>query len=294
LGAKLAQDGYWEDQKDGIVMNTLVDDVTAILAYSGINDAAAEAARIVQAAQISSPSDYAGTARSMAERRAAGAPLAYVIGREYFMGVELIVDEGALVPREETELLGNEALGALRSLDATQSKVIDMCCGSGNLACAIAQHLPNVRVWASDLTDGCIAVTRRNVAHVGVSDRVTVAQGDLFAGLAGFGLERSVDVIVCNPPYISQGKLATDRAVLLEHEPREAFDGGPYGLSIQQRVVKDALPFLRPGGILLFEIGLGQERQVKMLFDRAKAYEDVRLVSNAAGEVRVVSGRKYS
>jgi len=273
-------------------MNTLLDDLTAILMRSGNNDAAAEAARIVDAARVSTSSDHAGAARAMAERRAAGAPLAYVTGREYFMGVELLVDEGALVPRAETELLGNEALGALRSLDVSQSKVIDMCCGSGNLACAIAHHLPTVRVWASDLTDGCIAVTRRNVAHVGVSDRVTVAQGDLFAGLAGFGLEGSVDVIVCNPPYISQGKLATDRAVLLEHEPREAFDGGPYGLSIQQRVVKDALPFLRPGGILLFEIGLGQERQVKMLFDRAKAYEDVRLVSNTAGEVRVVSGRK--
>jgi release factor glutamine methyltransferase len=273
-------------------MSTLLTDVTVILERSGISDAAAEADRIVKAAQISSPSDHAGVARAMAERRAAGAPLAYVTGREYFMGVELLVDEGALVPREETELLGNEAIDALRSLDSVEPKVIDMCCGSGNLACAIARHLPTVRVWASDLTDGCIAVTRRNVSHVGVSDRVTVAQGDLFAGLAGFGLEGSVDVIVCNPPYISQGKLATDRAVLLEHEPREAFDGGPYGLSIQQRVVKDALPFLRPGGILLFEIGLGQERQVKMLFDRAKAYEDVRLVSNAAGEVRVVSGRK--
>ncbi|MFZ5523331.1 MAG: N5-glutamine methyltransferase family protein [Pseudomonadota bacterium] len=273
-------------------MSTLLGDLTEILDRSGIAGASAEAARIVQAAQASTPSDHEVVARAMAERRAAGALLAYVIGREFFMGVELIVDEGALVPREETELLGNVAIDALRSLDATQPKVIDMCCGSGNLACAIAHHLPTVRVWASDLTDGCIAVTRRNVSHVGVSDRVTVAQGDLFAGLAGLGLEDTVDVIVCNPPYISQGKLATDRAVLLEHEPREAFDGGPYGLSIQQRVVKDALPFLRPGGILLFEIGLGQDRQVKMLFDRTKAYENTRLVPNTAGEVRVVSGRK--
>jgi release factor glutamine methyltransferase len=140
--------------------------------------------------------------------------------------------------------------------------------------------------------DGCVAVTRRNVEHVGVSDRVAVAQGDLFAGLAGFGLESSIDSVVCNPPYISQGKLATDRAELLEHEPREAFDGGPFGISVQQRVVKDSIAFLRPGGALLFEIGLGQERQVRMLFERARAYEDIQYVANAAGEVRVVSGRK--
>jgi len=272
-------------------MNTLLDEIIATLERGGIASAGTEAARIVQAAQTSTPADHAGTARAMAKRRAAGAPLAYVVGHEMFMGVDLLAAEGALAPREETELLGNTALDAIRSCTAAP-RVIDMCCGSGNLACAIAHHVPAARVWASDLTDGCISVARRNVEHVGVSDRVVVTQGDLFAGLAGFGLEDSVDVIVCNPPYISQGKLATDRAELLEHEPREAFDGGPYGLSIQQRVVKEALPFLRPGGILLFEIGLGQERQVKMLFDRSKDYDDIRLVANVSGEVRVVSGRK--
>ena len=273
-------------------MNILLDGIITILQRGGIADATAEATRIVQTAQTSTPDDHARAARAMAERRAAGAPLAYVIGYAMFMGVELIVAEGALAPREETELLGNTALAAIRSCSYAAPSVIDMCCGSGNLACAIAHHLPDVRVWASDLTDGCIAVARRNVEHVGVSDHVVVVQGDLFGGLAGLGLEGSVDVVVCNPPYISQGKLATDRAELLEHEPREAFDGGPYGLSIQQRVVKEALPFLRPGGILLFEIGLGQDRQVKVLFDRAKAYEDIRLVPNDKGEVRVVSGRK--
>jgi len=275
-----------------MTMTTLLDEVAAILGRSGIANVAVEADRIVRAAKASASADHGEAARAMAARRATGAPLAYVIGQEIFMGVELIAAEGALVPREETEPLGNAALDALRSSGSAAPRVIDMCCGSGNLACAIAHHLPGVRVWASDLTDGCIAVTRRNVEHVGVSDRVVVAQGDLFAGLAGFGLEGSIDVIVCSPPFISQSKLAGDSAALLKYEPREAFDGGPYGLSIQQRVVKEALPFLRPGGMLLFETGLGQERQAKMLFDRVKAYENIRLVANAAGEVRVVSGRK--
>lgn len=273
-------------------MTILLDEITTILDRGGIAGAATEAKRIVDAAQASTQTDQQGAARAMAERRVAGAPLAYVIGHEKFMGVDLLVGEGALAPREETELLGYTTLEAIRSSGSAAPKVVDMCCGSGNLACAIAHHFPTVRLWASDLTDGCINVTRRNVEHVGVSERVVVAQGDLFAGLAGLGLEGMIDVVVCNPPYISQGKLATDRAELLEHEPREAFDGGPYGLSIQQRVVKEALPFLRPGGTLLFEIGLGQERQVKMLFDRVKEYEDIRMVANGAGQVRVVSGRK--
>lgn len=275
-------------------MTALHDEVAAILKRGGIANALAEADRIVQAAKSSKPTDHESAARAMAERRATGVPLAYVVGHQTFMGVELIAAEGALAPREETELLGNAALDALRSSGRAAPRLIDMCCGSGNLACAIAYHLPGVRVWASDVTDGCIAVARRNVEHVGVADRVVVAQGDLFAGLAGFGLEGSIDAIVCNPPYISQGKLATDRAALLEHEPREAFDGGPYGLSIQQRVIKEALPFLRPGGMLLFEIGLGQDRQVRSLFDRAKAYMDIRLATNPAGEVRVMCGRKLA
>lgn len=204
------------------------------------------------------------------------------------MEVDLLVERGVLVPRDETELLGNAALEILPDY----AYVIDMCCGSGNLACALAVHRPRARVWASDLTDACVALARRNAAHVGVANRVRVVQGDLFAGLKG--LEGTIDAVVCNPPYISQAKLAGERQSLLENEPREAFDGGPYGLSIHQRVVKEALPFLKPGGHLLFEIGLGQERQVKLLLERTRAYEEIRTVSNAAGEVRVVAARKIN
>ena len=273
-------------------MTNLLDEVIAILVQGGIVDATTEAARIVRAAQGASPGDHADTARAMAMRRVSGVPIAYVTGREVFMGIELIATEGVLFPREETELLGKVALDVLATCDSAEPRVIDMCCGSGNLACAIAHYLPNVRVWASDLTDNCVTLTRSNVEHVRVSDRVVVAQGDLFAGLTGMGLEGSIDAVVCGPPFISQNKLATESAELLKYEPREAFDGGPYGISIQQRVVKEALPFLRPGGMLLFEIGVGQERQVKMLFERMKAYDDIKLIANAAGEVRVVSGRK--
>ena len=205
-----------------------------------------------------------------------------------FMEVELLVERGVLVPREETELLGATALNLL----SENARIIDMCCGSGNLACALASRAPDSRIWASDLTEACVNLARRNAAHTGVADRVTVVQGDLFSALKG--LEGTIDLVVCNPPYISQAKLAGERAALLENEPREAFDGGPYGLSIHQRVVKEALPFLKPGGSLLFEIGLGQERQVKMLFERTRAYEDIRMVANAAGEVRVVAGRKLN
>ncbi|MBE2248986.1 MAG: peptide chain release factor N(5)-glutamine methyltransferase [Myxococcus sp.] len=215
----------------------------------------------------------------------------YQRGTFPFMGLELLVAPGALVPRPETELLAREAIALVAGAGPAPT-VVDVCCGSGNLACAIAHHVPGARVFASDLTDGCFSLASKNVAHLKLGARVKVFQGDLLAPLAGAVEPLSVDVMVCNPPYISSGRLAADRATLLEHEPREAFDGGPYGLSIHQRVIKDALALLKPKGHLLFEFGLGQEKQMAALFARAKVYENVRFANDEAGAPRVAIATK--
>lgn len=215
---------------------------------------------------------------------------AFASGRTTFMGLELLVAPGALVPRPETELLGTVTIDALERMGRAAPRIIDMCCGTGNLACAIASRLPQAQVWACDLTDACVDVARRNVAALGLADRVAVFQGDLFEALSGQGLETNVDAIVCNPPYISDKRLDGDRSHLLEREPREAFAAGPYGLSIHMRVLKGAPGFLRPGGVLLFEVGLGQDRQVAGLFDRSGAFGKASIVANAVDEGRVVLG----
>ena len=212
-------------------------------------------------------------------------------GRTTFMGIELLTGPGTLVPRTETELLGGAAVAAVRERCARggEARVIDMCCGSGNLACAIASLVPEVRVWACDLTPSAVETARRNIEHLGLGARVIALEGDLFAPLAGLALQGSIDVVVCNPPYISTSRLAKDRANLLTHEPREAFDGGPYGLSVHQRVLKEAQPFLKPGGALLFEVGDGQARQVSLLFERARVYEGVRLLEDSGGHARAIA-----
>jgi release factor glutamine methyltransferase len=212
-------------------------------------------------------------------------------GRVVFAGVPLEVAPGALVPREETELLARTAIALLAGFPPAP-RVIDMCCGAGNLACAIAHHVPSARVWASDLTDACVALTCRNVEALGLGDRVSVHQGDLFESLSAEALGGSIDMIVCNPPYISQKRLAEERAALLELEPQEAFAAGPYGLGIHQRVIRDAPGFLRHGGLLLVEIGAGQDRQVETLFARARKFDDIRHMCDAAGVPRVAHGRR--
>jgi release factor glutamine methyltransferase len=216
----------------------------------------------------------------------------YAKGIVTFMGVELAVGPGALVPRDETELLGRAASAALQTLSPDSPRVIDMCCGVGNLSCALASRFPRLRVWASDVSEACVHLARENVQRLDMDGRVQIYQGDLFASLAGQGLEGTIDLIVCNPPYISQKRLESECAGLLAHEPREAFDGGPYGLSIHQRVISEALSFLRPDGQLFFEVGLGQAKQVKILFSRSRAFKEVGFVNDPAGDPRVVHARR--
>jgi len=238
-----------------------------------------------------------------AARQPDGTPTALLTGHGTFMGLDLLVAPGVLVPRAETELLGRTAVAALDALadaaaaaagsgEAGPPRVVDVCCGAGNLACAIATQVPGARVWAADVTASCVDTARRNVERLGLDGRVSVHRGDLLGALDGLGLEGGVDMVVANPPYISTARLTGgDRRHLLAHEPIEAFDGGPYGLTIHQRLTREAPAFLRTGGLLLFEFGLGQQRQVELLFRRARTFADVRFVSDGAGEPRVAVAR---
>jgi release factor glutamine methyltransferase len=231
---------------------------------------------------------------SLARERAAGKPLGLLTGRQRFLGLDLLTAPDVLVPRAETELLALTAIEVLRGAgdQSGQVRFLDVCCGSGNLACAIAANVPTALGWASDLTPQAVNLLRRNVERPGLLDRIHVLQGDLFAPLIGLGLEGSLDAVVCNPPYISTGKLAADRAELLLHEPREAFDGGPYGLTIHQRVTREGAAFLRPGAPLLVEVGEGQHRQIALLFDRARVWEKPEMRCDANGVPRVVFARR--
>ncbi|MBO9422144.1 peptide chain release factor N(5)-glutamine methyltransferase [Labrenzia sp. R4_2] len=208
-----------------------------------------------------------------------------------FLGIEIQLAGSVLVPRAETELLGATAIRLVQELDGPL-KVIDMCCGSGNLALAIAHHLPNAKVRACDLTEDCIATTKENARLLGLHDRVTTCRGDLFSALPHASPGEETDLIVCNPPYISSGRLENESAHLLENEPRAAFDGGPYGISVLQRLVRDAAGHLKEGGWLAFEFGEGQHKQALHLLKRAKCYVDIQLIDNNDSVPRVAIARK--
>jgi len=207
-----------------------------------------------------------------------------------FMGVKLKIGRGVLIPREETELLGHTACGEVQ--DYENPKIIDMCAGCGNLACALAVHIPAAKMWAADASPECVSLISANVQGLGLRDRVTVVESDLFESLRGLDLLAAVDLIVCNPPYIPSHRLNAQSRWLLESEPRRAFDGGPYGVDILRRLVREAAVFLREDGSLIFEFGEGQHEIVRRLLESSGAYHSIRFVTNGAGIPRVAVARK--
>lgn len=232
--------------------------------------------------------------RALVARRVAGEPLAYLTGRQEFMGLEMLAAPGALIPRRETELLARTALELARAAaDARgEATVLDLCTGSGNVALAVAAHEPRARVLASDLSEDAVRLARRNAEHLGLSDRAAFAPGDLFEAFERVPGEGAADVITCNPPYISSGRLPSMPDEIAAHEPRLAFDGGALGLSIVLRVLATSPRFLRPGGWLCLEVGLGQGEGLARRTRRAEDVDEVREVADADGRVRVLAVRR--
>lgn len=230
--------------------------------------------------------------RTLVRRRLEGVPLAHLTGRQRFMGLEMIASPEALIPREETELLGNAALDALRAAASRgEALAVDACTGSGNLATALAFHEPRARVWATDLSPGAVALARRNAERFGLSDRLTVLAGDLLAPLDATELRGRIDLVVCNPPYISSAKVDRMAPEIRGHEPRLAFDGGPLGIRILARLIDAAPGLLCAGGILAFEVGQGQGPGIRRRLERHGRYAAVREIADAGGEVRALLAR---
>lgn len=197
---------------------------------------------------------------ALTSQRLSGQPLAHLSRRQHFMGLDMLVGPEALIPRIETEQLGRLALGLLQ--DAKRPCVLDLCTGCGNLALAIAHHAPQAQVWGGDLSGEAVALARRNAQHLGLSQRVDFRVGDLFAPFDEPALRGQFDLIMCNPPYISSAKVDKLPAEIHQHEPRLAFDGGPLGVNVLRRLLREAALFLRPGGWLALEVGRGQGQSV--------------------------------
>jgi release factor glutamine methyltransferase len=225
-------------------------------------------------------------------QRQQGVPLEYILQQTVFMGRPFTCTPDTLIPRAETELLVRTVLTHAASLAAESLTIVDVGTGSGNIAISLALALPHSRVFALDISPEATASAQRHVEQYGLQDRVSVCCGDLFAPLAGDGLEQAVDIVVCNPPYIPSGSLSKLAAEIVEHEPLVALDAGPYGINIFRRLVQDAPRFLRPGGLLAFEFGAGQEVLVQRLLQKSGGYEQFQPAADHTGTPRVFVAQK--
>ncbi|NOS82867.1 MAG: peptide chain release factor N(5)-glutamine methyltransferase [Nitrospira sp.] len=225
-------------------------------------------------------------ARGLIKRRAAREPLQYILGTQEFCGLDFYVNKAVLIPRPETELLVEYV--ARRIPAELQATIVDVCTGSGCIAVALARRRPLARVIATDLSKPSLEVARRNAVCHGVDKRITWLEGDMLGGLAGQGLERQIDVIVSNPPYIAEADWAALQPEVRLFEPRNALVAGSQGTELHERLLQESGRYLTPGGALIMEIGAGQAGAIRRIVEQVPGYRLHRLVYDEAGLERVV------
>ena len=265
--------------------------VTALAATPSAADAPALTAQALLAAtlglsrtqllahpeRILSAAEQAAFASALA-RAAAGEPLAYVLGRREFYGLDLEVTPAVLVPRPETELLVELAVAR------KPRRALDVGTGSGCIAVALAVNVPAVQVTALDVSPAALAVAARNAQRHSVSERITFRPSDLLAALPP---TPAYDLLCANLPYIDSAELAT--LPVAAHEPRLAFDGGPGGLALIERLLAAAPPYLTPGAALLLEIGADQGPRALALAQAAWPTATAAIARDLAGLDRVLT-----
>ncbi|MDT4918234.1 MAG: release factor glutamine methyltransferase [Pseudonocardiales bacterium] len=212
----------------------------------------------------------------LVRRRVGGEPLEHLLGWVEFCGLRLAVEPGVFVPRRRTEFVAREAAGLVRAGDV----LVDLCCGCGAIAAAVAAAVPGVEAHAADLDPAAVRCARRNIAG-------PVYAGDLFAALPAL-LRGRVAVLTGNAPYVPTGAVATMPPEARLHEPRTALDGGPDGLSILGRLVDGARDWLAPGGAVLVEASRAQAPALAERVAAAGLVADIR--TDDATEATVVVG----
>ena len=238
---------------------------------------------------------------TMLDRRAAGEPLQYVLGRWQFLELELMVDRRVLVPRPETEVVAQLALDEATRLGLRRGKgdpwvsnteyaVADLGTGSGALALALAAELPDAAVWASDASEAALAVARANLASIGTAaTRVRLVHGDWFAALP-FELRGELRLVVSNPPYVSAAEHA-ELAPEVRHEPVDALVSGDSGLEDLEHLVGEAPEWLEPGGVLVLELAPHQADAVAGAA-RAAGFATVEVRPDLTGRPRALLARR--
>jgi release factor glutamine methyltransferase len=228
------------------------------------------------------PSDRAKF-RELVLQRAAGCPVAYLVGDKEFYSLTFEVDRAVLIPRPETEHLVGEALAFAKKNSV--ERFLDVGVGSGAIAVTLAVHWPASHGLAVDRSKEALAVAQKNAVKHGVSDRLEFRESNLFSAIRA---DEQFDVVVSNPPYVTEADWAALSPGVRDYEPPLALRAGADGLAVVRPLIDAAPRFLRPGGLLLLEIGSAQETAVRALLSASPALELLPTVRDAARLPRVL------
>lgn len=274
----------------------------ARLAAAGVDNAGQEARWLVErasgydAAELTLALDEPARPRSvpffheMLERRVAGEPLQYVLGRWAFRTLDLYVDRRVLIPRPETEVLVERALAECDRLEARVA--VDLGTGSGAIALALASERPSLReIWATDISPDALAVARANLAGLGrAAGRIRLAEGSWFEALPG-ELQGRIDVVVANPPYVAESEMAELDDEIRQWEPELALVSGAEGLDAVTTIVEQAPAWLSRPGALLVEMAPHQVTKARARAATA-GFPSVSIWPDLAGRDRILLARQ--
>jgi release factor glutamine methyltransferase len=213
------------------------------------------------------------------EKRSRHIPLQHLTGSQEFMGLSFYVNENVLIPRQDTEILVEEAGKYMMP----KMEILDLCTGSGCILLSILTLYPGLNGTGADLSEKALEVAKRNRANLNLEEKARLVHSDLFAQIEG-----SFDRILSNPPYIPTKTVDTLMEEVRDHEPRMALDGLEDGLYFYRKIVEQSPAYLKPGGMLFLEIGYDQAAAVTALME--KDFTGVQVVKDLAGLDRVVYG----
>ncbi len=271
--AKLYQIGKEQLQKAGITDAEL--DARLLLEFICHTDRNALYAHGDQEIEDEKMQDFL----QLIEKRAVHIPLQHLTGEQNFMGLDFLVNEHVLIPRQDTEILVEEIMRDLHD----GIRILDMCTGSGCILLSLLHYSNDCSGIGVDVSEDALAVARQNADRLAEKQAVFI-QSDLFEKVEG-----SFDLIVSNPPYIRSQEIAGLMPEVREHEPHLALDGKDDGLHFYREIIKGAMPHLKRGGQLFFEIGYDQGEAVQALL-AANGYTEIAVVKDYAGLDRVVYG----
>jgi release factor glutamine methyltransferase len=221
--------------------------------------------------------------KELIKKRLEGTPLQYLLGNQEFMGLNFIVTESVLIPRQDTEILVEEIISRFK--EETNLKILDIGTGSGAISISLAKFLRKASIVSLDISKAALVVAKLNAKKNEVEEQITFIESDLFQNLT---MDESFDIIVSNPPYIPLKDILELQSEVKDYEPMLALDGGEDGLAFYREITKKSVDYLKKGGLLAYEIGYDQGIDVsKMLKDD---FHHIEIIKDLQKHDRVVLG----